>query len=190
MRKVLLIFLLIIAIGCTKNYTKPLEKVVTPEETVKEAVIKPEETAGMEEEVVDEVLVPEEEEVIESALSAGEQARSIFTDILFDYDKYYIRADDRPGLNAIGAFLSKKNGINIVVEGHCDERGTNEYNLALGEKRAKATRDYLVSLGISPDRMILITFGEEKPVCSEQNEFCWQRNRRAHPVVAKSGFQQ
>jgi peptidoglycan-associated lipoprotein len=181
---------LIIAIGCTKNYIKKPETVVTPEETVKEAVINPEETEVIEEEVVDEVLVREEEEVIESALSSEEKARSIFTDILFDYDKYYIRANERPGLNAIGTFLSEKKGINIVVEGHCDERGTNEYNLALGEKRAKATRDYLVSLGISPDRMILITFGEEKPVCSEQNEFCWQRNRRAHPVVAKSGFQQ
>lgn len=190
MRKVLMIFLLVILIGCAKKYTKLPEKVVTPEETVKEAVIEPEQTEGMIEEVVDEVPVPEEEGVAESALSAEEKAMSIFADIMFDYDKYNIRADDRPALNAIGTFLSEKRGINIVLEGHCDERGTNEYNLALGEKRAKATRDYLVSLGVSPERMTLITFGEERPLCSEQTESCWQRNRRAHPVVAKSELQQ
>ena len=190
MRKVLLFFLLIIATGCTKNYTKLPETVVTPEEKVNEAVIMPGEEEGMKEEIVDEVLVPEEEEVTERALSPEEQAGSVFTDILFDYDKYTIRADDRPNLNVLGTFLNKKKGINIVLEGHCDERGTNEYNLALGEKRAKATRDYLVSLGVSPDRMTLITFGEEQPVCPEQTESCWQRNRRAHPVVGKSGYQQ
>jgi peptidoglycan-associated lipoprotein len=185
-----LVIVLIVAIGCTKNYTTLPETAVTPEETVKEAVINPEEPEGLEEEVIDEALVPEEEEVTEGALSAEEQAGPILTDILFDYDKYDIRADDRHKLDAIGTFLSEKKGINIVLEGHCDERGTNEYNLALGEKRAQATRDYLVSLGVSPDRIALVTFGEERPVCSEQTESCWQRNRRAHPVAGKSGFQQ
>lgn len=190
MRNVLLflalIIVLIIAIGCTKNYTKLPETVVAPEEKAKEeAAIKPGEKMAMEEEVIDEVLVPEEEEIAEGTLPAEGQDGLILTDILFDYDKYTIRADDRPKLNAMGTFLSEKKGINIVLEGHCDERGTNEYNLALGEKRAEATRDYLVSLGVSPDRMTVITFGEEKPVCSEQAESCWQRNRRAHPVVGK-----
>jgi peptidoglycan-associated lipoprotein len=187
---VVLFIVLIIVIGCTKSYTKVPETAVTPEEKVEEAVIYPGEKEAMEEEVIDEALVPEEEEVTEETLSAKEQAGSIFADILFDYDKYDIRADDRPKLNAIGSFLSNKKEINIVLEGHCDERGTNEYNLALGERRAKATRDYLVSLGVSPDRMALATFGEERPLCSEQTESCWQRNRRAHPVVARPGNRQ
>ena len=76
-------------------------------------------------------------------------------------------------------------GLNVIVEGHCDERGTNEYNLALGEKRAKSTKKYLVSLGVSPSRVIIVTYGEEKPLCSDSNESCWQSNRRAHFVVAK-----
>lgn len=190
MKKVLIVFLLIITIGCTKKYSKPTEEVITPEETVKEEVVKPEKAEGMEEEVVEEVVVFEEEKVVESAISVEEQAKSIFQDILFDYDKYDIRPDARPVLNAAASFLNKNKEINIVVEGHCDERGTNEYNLALGEKRSKAAKNYLVSLGVSPERMIVITFGEEKPVCSEQNESCWQNNRRAHFVIVKSRFQQ
>jgi len=102
-----------------------------------------------------------------------------FHDVLFDYDKYTLRDDARSILDSAATVLQSDPDQKVVIEGHTDERGTNEYNLALGEKRARATMKYLRSLGISPQRMTIITFGEEKPLCSSQNEACWQRNRRA-----------
>jgi peptidoglycan-associated lipoprotein len=108
-----------------------------------------------------------------------DQGNVRFHDILFDYDKYTIREDARPILNSTASALQETTDRNIVIEGHTDERGTNEYNLALGEKRAKATMRYLRSLGVSPARMTIMTFGEERPVCTSQDETCWQRNRRA-----------
>ncbi len=104
-------------------------------------------------------------------------------DIHFDFDKYDIRAADAKILDADGAWL-KQNANNLVlIEGHADERGTNEYNLALGERRAKATMNYLVSQGIQASRMTIISYGEERPVCTDKNEPCWSQNRRAHFLV-------
>ena len=104
-------------------------------------------------------------------------------DVYFDFDKYDIRPDDAKTLDANAGWL-KSNANNLVlIEGHCDERGTNEYNLALGERRAKATMNYLVSQGIQANRITIISYGKERPVCSEKNEACWQKNRRAHFLV-------
>jgi len=125
------------------------------------------------------------EKVWEKALAQGEgvkltpDAKADVNDVLFDYDRYDIRQDARPALNAAASYLNKKRGINIVIEGHSDDRGTNEYNLALGEKRAKATKNYLRSLGISPSRLYTVTYGEEKPLCTNSVNSCWQRNRRS-----------
>lgn len=196
MKKLLIVLLLISAVGCAKKYTKPAETTAAPEAPVREEVMKedirPEtvETMRVDESVSERVMTPGEETAAESALQADEAAKSIFRDVLFDYDKYDIRDDARPALDAVATYLGKNKGINIVVEGHCDDRGTNEYNLALGEKRAKAAKNYLASLGVAADRMIVITFGEEKPLCTAQNESCWQQNRRAHFVIVKSRFQQ
>ena len=79
----------------------------------------------------------------------------------------------------------KNKNINVLIEGHCDERGTNEYNLALGEKRATAARDYLIARGVASTKIKTLSYGEEKPICTEQNEACYQKNRRAHFVVTK-----
>ena len=195
MKKLMIMLLLITAFGCAKKYTTPAETTAPPEGPVKEEVMREEvlpergETI-MEERVTERVEAPGRETVVESGVPSEEQVKSIFKDVLFDYDKYEIRPDAREGLNAIAAYLGKNKGINIVIEGHCDERGTNEYNLALREKRAKSAKNYLSSLGVSPDRMIVITFGEEKPVCTDQSESCWQQNRRAHFVIVKSRFPQ
>jgi len=194
MKKLLIVLLLITAVGCAKKYTKPAETTAAPETPVRGEVMKEEirpetvETMRVDERVGEKVL-SQEEKAVESALPADEEVKSIFRDVLFDYDKYDIRDDARPALDAVAAYLGRNKGINIVVEGHCDDRGTNEYNLALGERRAKAAKNYLTSLGVASDRMIVITFGEEKPVCTDQNETCWQQNRRAHFVVVKSRFQ-
>ncbi len=104
-------------------------------------------------------------------------------DVYFDFDKYDIRADDAKVLDGNATWL-KSNANNLVlIEGHCDERGTNEYNLALGERRAKSTMNYLVSQGIQANRITIISYGKERPVCSEKSEGCWQKNRRAHFLV-------
>jgi peptidoglycan-associated lipoprotein len=104
-------------------------------------------------------------------------------DVNFEFDKYDIRPEDAKTLDANASWL-KSNAENLVlIEGHCDERGTNEYNLALGERRAKATMNYLVSQGIQANRITIISYGEERPVCNEKTDSCWAKNRRAHFLV-------
>jgi peptidoglycan-associated lipoprotein len=104
-------------------------------------------------------------------------------DIFFDFDKYDIRPSDARVLDANAAWLKSNATHLVLIEGHCDERGTNEYNLALGERRAKATMNYLVSQGVQASRITIISYGEERPVCKEHNEACWAKNRRAHFLV-------
>ena len=104
-------------------------------------------------------------------------------DIHFDFDKYDIRPGDAKILDANGAWLKQAASNLVLIEGHADERGTNEYNLALGERRAKATMNYLVSQGIQASRMTIISYGEERPACTDKNEPCWSKNRRSHFLV-------
>jgi peptidoglycan-associated lipoprotein len=106
-------------------------------------------------------------------------------DAYFDLDKADIRSDGRAALAKTADFLRNYPQVKVVVEGHCDERGSTEYNLALGDRRAAAVKQYLVSLGIGADRMSTVSYGKEKPFCTESNEDCWQRNRRGHFVMAK-----
>ena len=98
--------------------------------------------------------------------------------IYFDFDKYDIRSGDAKTLDGDAAWL-KTNADNLVlIEGHCDERGTNEYNLALGEKRAKGAMNYLVAKGVQASRITITSYGKERPVCTEKTEVCWAKNRR------------
>jgi peptidoglycan-associated lipoprotein len=106
-------------------------------------------------------------------------------DAYFDLDKADIRSDARTALAKTADFLRNYPQVRVVIEGHCDERGSTEYNLALGDRRAAAVKEYLVSLGIGADRMSTVSYGKEKPFCMESNEDCWQRNRRGHFVMAK-----
>jgi len=106
-------------------------------------------------------------------------------DAYFDLDKADIRSDARSALGKTADFLRNYPQIKVVIEGHCDERGSTEYNLALGDRRAAAVKQYLVSLGIGADRMSTVSYGKEKPFCMVSNEDCWQKNRRGHFVMAK-----
>jgi peptidoglycan-associated lipoprotein len=106
-------------------------------------------------------------------------------DAYFDFNKADIRPDARDALTKTAEFLRNNPGIRATVEGHCDERGSTEYNLALGDRRAGAVKQYLVSLGISADRISTVSFGKEKPFCTQSNESCWQQNRRGHFVRAQ-----
>jgi len=101
-------------------------------------------------------------------------------DIHFDLDKSNIRPDAARILEANAAWLRSNSNMLVLVEGHCDERGTNEYNLVLGERRARATMNYLVGQGIAQDRLSMVSYGEERPLCTEHNEACWAKSRRAH----------
>jgi peptidoglycan-associated lipoprotein len=105
-------------------------------------------------------------------------------DAYFDYDKADIRPDARAALTKTADFLKNYPQVKVTIEGHCDERGSTEYNLALGDRRATAVKQFLVSLGISPDRLSTVSYGKEKPFCMESNESCWQQNRRGHFVKA------
>ena len=104
-------------------------------------------------------------------------------DIYFDYDSYSLSLDARELLNLNADWLRANPNARVEVEGHCDSRGTIEYNLGLGARRATAVRDYLVSVGIAPDRMSTISYGKELPLCQDETPDCWARNRRAHLVV-------
>jgi len=109
------------------------------------------------------------------------------SDAYFDYDKSDIRDDARSALTRGADFLRANPTLTIQVEGHCDERGSVAYNLGLGDRRSNSARDFLISLGISGDRITTISYGKERPFCTESSETCWQENRRAHLVCTNCG---
>jgi peptidoglycan-associated lipoprotein len=104
-------------------------------------------------------------------------------DIYFDFDKYDLRTDARATLDRKASFLNQNSSVRVQIEGHCDERGTSEYNLALGERRANAAKQYLTTAGISAGRLSTISYGEERPLDPGHNEAAWARNRRDHFVI-------
>lgn len=104
-------------------------------------------------------------------------------DIYFEFDSYTLSADARKTLKANDEWLKANPSARAEIEGHADERGTNEYNMALGAKRAQTVKDYLITLGISSNRLSSISYGEELPVCREKTKFCWQKNRRVHYAI-------
>jgi len=104
-------------------------------------------------------------------------------DVFFDLDKSDIRADGRSALQKDADWLKKYTSTQITVEGHCDSRGSSEYNLGLGSRRATAVKDYVVSLGVPAGRVTIVSKGKEQPFCNEENESCWQQNRRGHFIV-------
>ena len=107
--------------------------------------------------------------------------------VFFDFDKSDVRSDARGTLEKQAAWMKKFPGVRVVVEGHCDARGTREYNLALGERRANAVKDYLVALGINPARVKTISYGKERPAAIGENETAWAQNRRGVMVVESVG---
>jgi peptidoglycan-associated lipoprotein len=106
-------------------------------------------------------------------------------DVYFDYDKADVRGDQMSSVQADAQFLNQHSNINITIEGHCDDRGSTDYNLALGDQRAGAVKNALTSAGISASRIKTISYGKEKPFCTESNEACWQQNRRGHLTLQK-----
>ena len=110
-------------------------------------------------------------------------SKGYLKDAFFDFDKADLREDARTALAADAQWLKQYGSIRVLVEGHCDERGTEEYNLSLGQKRASAVKDYLVSLGVEGSRVNTVSYGKARPFCSDHDENCWQQNRRGHFVI-------
>jgi len=125
-------------------------------------------------------------DALQKGQSTATPASSPLKDVFFDYDSYGLRADARQVLKANADWLKQNPSARVEVEGHCDERGTSEYNLALGAKRAQSAKDYLATLGIAGDRLSTISYGEEIQVCKQANEDCWRQNRRARFVTMPS----
>lgn len=118
-----------------------------------------------------------------AAPRAAVPAASPLKDVFFDFDKSNIRDDQKAGLNENVAWLKANGRVKITVEGHCDERGTAEYNLGLGERRAKAVKDYLVAAGIAADRIATVSYGKERPFVLGHDESAWKWNRRGHFAI-------
>lgn len=170
------IFALLVTIsGCKKKVT------VTPPPSPPPA----EEKAKAEPEKAPTIKEPEltEEELFRMKSLEELNRESPLKRIHFDFDKYFIREDAKPVLEKNAEWLKKFPSVKILIEGHCDERGTEEYNMALGEKRAKSTMNYLISLGISPERIKIISYGKSRPLDPGHNEEAWALNRRAEFVI-------
>ena len=186
---VILITALIITNGCAKRVsTSQLDETGTtdrPVETTKPGAINGEDVIAIAEPSIPSVDVYEEESEGDSTLSTVNYKG--IKDIYFDFDRYTISADSRPVLQNNASVIKSKNIRKVTIEGHSDARGTSEYNLALGERRAQSTKRYLTALGINPSYISTISYGEEKPFCSEQSEDCWKQNRRAHFVIQENG---
>jgi len=169
--------------GCAKKTVVKEEPSIKKEEALakpeaeRTKEMKPKEEQGVKE--FEKGLVAKKEPGIEGEVFESK----LLKDIHFDFDKYNIRPGDAEILNENAALLKKYPKVKVQIEGHCDERGTVEYNLALGERRANTTKKYLVSLGVSADRISAISYGKERPLDPGHNEEAWAKNRRAHIVV-------
>ena len=183
MKKFWILFLLlaVIVTGCQhKTTVKPDEQQQPPQQQKDNA-----QTEKDADKVTDSINGSKVESIDskDGSQKAREEKEGMFQDVLFDYDKYDVQESFQATLKSIASWLTKNGTSRLSIEGHCDERGTNEYNLALGDRRAKAVRDYLVSLGVPSSRLDIISYGEEKPLCEEHTEDCWAKNRRAHFVI-------
>jgi peptidoglycan-associated lipoprotein len=114
-----------------------------------------------------------------SSMTADEQFKASVQDIFFDYDSYEVRSDASASLSKAAAYLAQNPNIKVLIGGYCDERGSNEYNLTLGQSRADSVKHALEQAGVAPDRLRVVSYGKEKPFCTESTEECWQQNRRA-----------
>ena len=182
-RKALIALMVVFAVvavgGCKKK--KP---VTNPDMTITPTTVEPtQEVAPASEPAIagDQTPDPFSQDIV----TADEAARSqgLLGDVFFDYDAFELRQDARDRLAQNAKFLTSHPEFILTIEGHADERGTNEYNLALGDRRANAAREYLSTLGVGGDRLRTVTYGEERPFCGESSESCWQQNRRAHFTI-------
>jgi peptidoglycan-associated lipoprotein len=178
--------LLTVLYGCPKKQpaTKPADlnvettTVPPPSNSATTDVQAPRDT-GAPRDQTEDPLMSEDMKIVNDEL----RRRGFNADVYFSYDESSLSDDSRTKLSRNADLLKAQMRLNMTIEGHCDERGTNEYNLALGERRASAVKSYLSSLGVTADRMRTLSYGSERPVCTEHEESCWSQNRRAHMII-------
>ncbi len=176
---ILILCIALIMTGCPKKTVVKEEPSVKKEDTAKAEAERKGKEAEQAKGEFDKTLVAKKTPGIEGEVFES----SLLKDVHFDFDKYDIRPADASVLKENAALLKKYQKVKIQIEGHCDERGTVEYNLALGERRANSTRNYLVSIGVPPDRISTISYGKERPLDPAHNETAWTKNRRAHTII-------
>ncbi|MCD6187740.1 MAG: peptidoglycan-associated lipoprotein Pal [Desulfuromusa sp.] len=174
---VMLFVLTLLASGCAK---KPVEE--QPAEPTQVEVTQEQQPAAVTEQAVTDTSAYD---AAAAARTAERAAAKGLERIQFDFDQYVLTANAKSTLVSNAGLLRAAPAIKILIEGHCDERGSDEYNLALGEKRALATKDYLISLGVAADRMSVISYGEEMPIDSAHTKEAWAKNRRANFKVKR-----
>jgi peptidoglycan-associated lipoprotein len=178
MTALLMVAVVVVVGGC------PKKKPTTPEMTIQPTTVEPQqEVAPAAEPAIagdqtPDPLAGDLQEASEYAMRQG-----LLGDVFFDYDQYDLRQDARDRLAQNAKFLTAHPEFVLTIEGHADERGTNDYNLALGERRANAAKEYLSTLGVGAERLRTVSYGEERPFCGESNEACWSQNRRAHFTI-------
>lgn len=178
---VFLLLMVFISVGCKQRVvTQPEAQQQAKEQQAREEAAK---SKTAPEAVTEQKMPSETVESRERLAKSMEEEEGKFKDVLFDFDKYNVQNMYKAEMKSVAVWMTKNTDARLSVEGHCDERGTTEYNLALGERRAKSVKDYLVSLGVPSSRIETISFGAEKPVCTDHTEECWTKNRRAHFVI-------
>ena len=194
MRWLVFTLLFLILAGCCPK--KPIKKERLPEEKKEKEVIEekeekkgkatPEEVKkAMKGEELPQKKIPQKVKFVRPE-ELGEIEKNIFQTIYFDFDKYNLKPNAQKVLDRIGEYLLKNPEKLIIIEGHCDERGTKEYNLVLGEQRALSARKYLVIKGVSPKRIFTVSYGEEKPADPRHCEEAWAKNRRCEFLISKN----
>ncbi|MFM8550726.1 MAG: peptidoglycan-associated lipoprotein Pal [Nitrospiraceae bacterium] len=167
--------------GCSKSVqVATQDQAMVPGQKVEKQAAAPTVAEPKEEVRVAEQPAEKAAEQPAAAAPASVSSLTDLADVFFDFDKFSIRTDASPILDANARLLKGGNGWKLVIAGHCDERGTSAYNLVLGERRAQAAKKYLADLGVSVSQIQVTSYGKEKPFCTEHNQECWQKNRRAH----------
>lgn len=179
---VIVLCALLAAASCARR-TQPVARAVPPPPVVEEAPPPPPPPAAEPEPAAAPPAALTEEELFARKTLEELNAERPLGDVFFDYDQFTLRDDARGVLQRNAEWLRRWSSTRITIEGHCDSRGTSEYNLALGERRGRVVREYLVGLGVDADRLIVVSKGEESPACFDENETCWQQNRRGHPII-------
>lgn len=170
--------------GCSKKHVESSPASPAVEERMaeqqKKEQINEEEQARLErEKALQEQALEDERKVAAAKKDFDDAVVELGNMVLFDFDSFEIKQEYRPLLQQKAEILKKYDNVTMVIEGYCDDRGTEEYNLALGERRARAAYEFLILLGVSPERLSIVSFGEEDPVDPGQNETAWAKNRRA-----------
>ncbi|HBL23954.1 MAG TPA: peptidoglycan-associated lipoprotein [Deltaproteobacteria bacterium] len=177
---VLLVALFFVAVGCAPKAVQTTPPVGSAAGAGGDTSLSDKDKTGISEE---ELAKAERDRL----LREQERLAGILRDILFDFDSYAVNSSELPKIEGVGSFLKQDRGARLVIEGHCDERGTVEYNLALGQKRAESVKDYLVKMGIETSRLRTISYGKEVPVETGRSEEAWSKNRRVHFKLDQKG---